>query len=292
MNPAIIQSIFDTQFQFNSQEWEHNAIFDSSNLTKEKLSNFFASEREITTVNQYSLQNWKDLLSADPVAILFDNVPMKIINKDAFINKGKEYFDTDSRVYRFDCTEKKIHRYIEEEFKQLNLLNNKNNTLDHQLKHLQSNKTNIFYGSKSTQMGLHIDANGSIGYILNSTGLKLFLFANYQEVVGNFEEILLPDGRIRIDVFQQKIESYRWVILKPNQYLYWPGYSYHAVFNIESSVFVSPTYIPNLYPTAQVWLNYVLSNLKHKFTTRKSVKSALCRLLKKRKFGEYASDNV
>jgi hypothetical protein len=275
----LINMIYETQLELDNGAWEQRAIFNSKGLTKAKINDLLDKDREISTVHSYSFEKWREVLSTNPVAALFEKLPIEVLCFDSINARGRKLFKTlnteqhlTQRTYTFGPSTRRIHTYVDEDFNSLNLLCHDNRGgLDNELSHLSSYKTNIFYGSRSTQVGLHIDATGGIGHILNRNGRKLFLFADYAEVQAKYWDIFTDQRLLKIDRFNS-LQSFRWVLLQPGQYLYWPGYSYHAVFNIENSVFISPTYLPAIQSTAIQWLNYILRG-NHKFKGIQSLKA-------------------
>ena len=240
--------------------------------TIETLTYLLRDERHIQKINhldekEFQLRNFVDLLktNAIEVAILFDYLPVKCTRAAYYVKQGERVFSENG--YSYDSSERKVHTFTNDDYRQFNILyaepkeiKHKSNQKDpiYRMGEMQTYFSNVFQGAANTMTEMHRDFMGCNGFILNDNGFKLFLFAEYDEV----ERTLLFEKKqnenlkplIHIEILSN-MKSFRWCVLRKGQYIYWPATTYHAIYNIENSTFISPSYLPATLTTE--WLPWL-----------------------------------
>jgi hypothetical protein len=231
--------------------------------TPTTLTHLLREERHINTIHhleekEFQLQDFVDVLKSNSreVAILFDYLPVKCTRAAYYVKQGERVFSENG--YQYDSSDRKVHTFTNDDYRNFNILyaepreiKRKRNEKDavYRLGEMQSYFSNVFQGAANTMTELHRDFVGCNGFILNDNGFKLFLLAEYDDVEEHRTELfeqkqhepLKPFIHIKI---LSNLKSFRWCVLRKGDYIYWPATTYHAIYNIENSTFISPTYLP------------------------------------------------
>jgi len=243
-----------------------------SSATMEQLESLLDPTKQLQPKEFNSSTCLTGLFGSNPIALLLNQVPIEIqaSEKEKLIVEGTQKFV--SNEYNHYSHPERIFKFKSEfnEFQIFNLFQTSEEDDDHSLHNLKAYHSDIFHGSATTQTPLHIDATPGLGVITNDEGCKLFLFAPSNELTtAESNNVTIIDGLfskneqenvhknpMNIDVFLKHAKSYCWCILRPNQCLYWPATSFHAVLNITNTTFLSHTYVPADLSSFNMWLKH------------------------------------
>jgi NAD-dependent deacetylase len=260
----ILDKFYETQIDGTNQDVTHQVIFSKQGLTKEKLTTLFTKERMIKTIHKFSLKEFIDKITASPNTPLKfskdSDVPITItdlfnaaVTNPTFksIQNYHSNFDKEKQIYEQVIPNIKIHGY-KNHFELMNIIDHNDLELALQLQKLQGTFSNVFIGSKGTMVGFHVDGQGAFAKLINVDGLKLFMYLPQPEVFkyglqNIFDSVNYEPGFFK-EVYPILIDSilntnlknhFTWGILRHDEWIYWNVLSYHAVYNIQSSILVS-----------------------------------------------------
>lgn len=245
----------------------------------ESLKKLFTKERQITNIEscydekQGSSQGLFQLeqfiriqLKNVNRAIVFDRLPMECTSKNKYVKEGEKMFENGRYNYYYGVSDKKAHKFTDPQYEKYNILYSTPTLCKavNKMGEIGTYYTNVFHGAANTMTEFHRDFTGANGLILNETGKKLFLFADYAEVERNRNRLFtVPVEKskmkptINMEVLNE-LKSFHWCILEYGQYIYWDATIYHAIYNITNSTFISPGYVA--LSDVERWMEWVLAD--------------------------------
>lgn len=258
-------------------------IFDTK-LNDHELEQLFSNNHFIANSGPYSFKTLSQLIKSDPSSpIVLDKVaPLGLSEKDQDeINQAWSKKSDDVQWYYHQLSSQ-LTNYEDGRLQQFNISHHDNGyDFDTELGKMHGCSADIFYGLKGSQVSMHCDATGVLGYLIQSNqkdlrdsenGAKLFIFVQDWEIRQSNNQILLFNDsnstrKIRFNTLI-KMKSYKWTILQPNQTIYWPCTTHHAILNLgQFQIFYSFPFTAAT--NIKEWINHVLHyNSKENFNTK------------------------
>ena len=251
---------------------------DAATALRARLLRLLDAAHELSEVVPYEHEDWMRRMQSNPLAVRVRDLPIRLTTRRTrdyqeglrLLNAGAGT----SALYRQMFTAGCAHAFTEPEFAATHLLHTEraaDSALERRLWNYQAVRTNLFFGAQNTQTRMHLDSAGGLGHILNEGGCKLFLLAPYAELrdPARWRRVFGADAApgtngdsVDPEELARCAPSYRWCVLRHDpavqEWIYWPATTFHAVFNLADSAFVSLAYQPAAPLPTREWIECAL----------------------------------